>query len=76
MTEYEKLIEALVGMAKITRPPLNLNLAKDNILKSADEKRKERIQHGICDLLEDAAVAIDDLMKRATNENRTHAEAA
>lgn len=80
MKEYEDLIEALVGMAKITRPSLTLNMAKDNVLKSAAEKRSESIQHGICDLLEDAAVAIDDLLSKLkgvnNEEGRTHAEAA
>jgi hypothetical protein len=69
MNEYEDLIETLVGMAKVTRPPLNL-----------PETRDSKIQHGICDLLEDAAVAVDDLLSRlkgANNEEEwPHAKAA
>lgn len=64
MQEYENMIEALVGMAKITRP-------KINIQDSAAVQRHKNIQHGICDLLEDAAVAIDELLKRIPNEDRT-----
>lgn len=58
MNEYENLIEALVGMAEISRPRSNPNAS-----------REEKIQHGICDLLEDAAVAIDELMKRIPIKN-------
>lgn len=72
MKEYEDLIEALVGMAKITRPRLNAN-------DSPEKKRQNTIQHGICDLLEDAAVAIDALMNtmkgKSDGQERTHATA-
>lgn len=52
MKEYETLVDLLVDMAKISRPaPTQVD-------------RESRIQHGICDLLEDAAVAIDDLMNK------------
>lgn len=71
MKEYENLIEALVGMAEITRPVLD---TKDDGVTL----RQKRIQHGICDMLEDAAVAIDELMKRIgeeVHEERTHAAA-
>lgn len=67
MQEYETLIESLIGMAKVTRP-----------LASATG-RQDLIQHGICDIMEDAAVAIDDLltrMKGFVNEERTCREAA
>lgn len=76
MQEYENLIEALVAMSTITRPKPGTGLARDGVLKSADDKRNETIQHGIADLLEDAAVAIDDLMKKVPNEKRECAEAA
>ena len=72
MQEYKNLIEALVGMAKISRPRLDLDEAQ----KSKDQRRTETIQHGICDLLEDAAVAIDDLLQRIQHEERPHAKAA
>jgi hypothetical protein len=62
MTEYEELVEALVGIAKVTRPSIDL---KDD----ADIQRQKGIQHGICDLLEDAAVAIDDLMTKLKDKN-------
>lgn len=53
MTEYEKLVDMLVDMSKITRPPTNQTLT-----------REQRIQHGICDMLEDAAITIDELIKK------------
>lgn len=62
MKEYVELVEALVGMATITRPKLDTR-DEPNVLK------QKNIQHGICDMMEDAAVAIDDLMKRLTGEN-------
>jgi hypothetical protein len=68
--EYEDLIEALVGMAKITRPKIDTR-------DSPDVLRQKNIQHGICDIMEDAAVAIDDLMQKVkANEDRKCAEAA
>lgn len=65
MKEYETLVETLVKMSEITRPTTKPSI-------DPTQKRFDKIQHGICDLLEDAAVAIDALMQKVTNEERTH----
>jgi hypothetical protein len=64
---YEELIEALTGMAHISRP----RTKKSEKLSDID-----RLQHGICDLMEDAAVAIDDLLRRVSDEGRQVTETA
>jgi polyhydroxyalkanoate synthesis regulator phasin len=58
MDQYETLVDTLVKIAEISRPG------------DEGDKRQNNIMHGICDLLEDAAVAIDDLMKMAKTETK------
>ncbi len=70
MENYEGLIDALINMSGLYRP---LDDPKDNPYV----KKQKRIQHGICDLMEDAAVALDALSKKVKeNENRETLQAA
>ena len=57
MTEHEELVEALLGMSKITRPRGEGN--------TPEEKRQNKITNGICDMMEDAAMAIEELLEKS-----------
>lgn len=68
MEYYKSLVEALTGMAEVTRP------------LPGEETKQSKVQHGICDLMEDAAAAIDELIRKLEgtdeSEERKHSEFA
>lgn len=68
-TNYPALIHTLQKMSEISRP-------EDSTTDDRATKKQKRIMHGICDLMEDAAVALNELYQKVNDERRDVVETA